>query len=383
MRYPLRNIAVALVAVAVVLAQAGSAWALGTPANTQVDNRASVTYSVLTVPQTLIESSPAGNSNPGGGNGAVTRFVVDDRVDLVVTLVDVANVPVIPGGSGFVATFLVANTGNATHDFRLNASNGGVAPFAPPPDNFDATAFSVFAEDDTTPGSYQALEDTDFWVEALAAGDTVLVYVLATIPLGQVNNDVAAVTLRATAANSVGPGLGLDTAETAGPDTPLAVDVVWGDPDSDLDTFPEGWEETVGAYMVVTAGLTVAKTSSVISDPFNGVSPNAKAIPGAIVEYTVRIDNAGPATATSVTISDDLGLEIVSGSVSFVLADYGPLSGMRVAINGGAFTVLTNVAGDDDGEWNDSSANTVIVNNITLNTGDFAEVQYRVTVTYP
>ena len=117
-------------------------------------------------------------------------------------------------------------------------------------------------------------------------------------------------------------------------------------------------------------------------DP-NGVSPNAKAIPGAIVEYTVRIDNAGPATATSVTISDDLGLEIVSGDVSFVLADYGPLSGMRVAINGGAFTVLTNVAGDDDGEWNDSSANTVIVNNITLNTGDFAEVQYRVTVTYP
>ena len=382
MRYPLKEIAVALAAVAVVLAQAGSAWALGTAANTPVDNRASVTYSVSAVPQTLIESSPLGNTVPGAGAGADTRFLVDDRVDLTVTLTDVANVPVVPGGSGFVTTYTVSNTGNATHDFRLTATDGGTEPFATPPfDSFDATAYTIFVEDGVT-GGYQVLEDTDTWVEALAADTTVTVYVLADIPLGQVNNDLATVTLRATAADSVGAGLGPDTTETAGADTPLAVDVVFGDADSDGDGFPDGYEETVGAYVVQTASLTITKTSSVISDPFNG-AVNPKAIPGAIIEYTVRIDNAGPAVAPAVTITDDLSVEIGSGSVSFVTDSYAALSGVRVAINGGAATNLTNANDGDDGEWNDTSANSVIVDNITLNSGDFAEVQYRVTVTYP
>ena len=377
MRYPLRSVAVALAAVAVVLAQAGSAWALGTLANTNVDNRASVTYSVSAVPQTLIESSPAGNTIPGGGFGADTRFVVDDRVDVTVTLTDVANVPVVPGGSGFIATFSVSNTGNATHDFRLTATDGGAEPFATPPfDSFNATAYTIFAEDGTTPGSYQVLEDTDTWVEALAADTSMTVYVLSSIPLGLVNLDLATVTLRATAADSLTGALDGDTVETAGADTPLVVDVVFG------DALNDGFEEAVGAYVVSTAALTVAKTSSVISDPFNG-AVNPKAIPGAIIEYTVRIDNAGPAIATSVTITDDLGVEIGSGSVSFVTDSYGAVSGVRVSINGGAATNLTNANDGDDGEWNDSSANTVIVDNITLNAGDFAEVQYRVTVTYP
>ena len=53
--------------------------------------------------------------------------------------------------------------------------------------------------------------------------------------------------------------------------------------------------------------LSVAKTSSIVSDPFNGTengSGNAKQIPGAIVRYCILISNAGSATVTSVVAGD-------------------------------------------------------------------------------
>ena len=134
--------------------------------------------------------------------------------------------------------------------------------------------------------------------------------------------------------------------------------------------------------MVQTAALTITKTSRVVMDPFNGTT-DPKAIPGATIEYTVRIDNAGPATATSVTVTDDLSTEIGAGTVAFDATAYSGVSGVRLDINGAGFVNLTNANDPDQGEWDDTSANTVIVNTITLTTGQFAEVQYRVIVTYP
>ena len=63
---PLKIRLAAVLVTFAVLAGASPAWALGTAANTSIDNRASVTYTVSTVPQTLIESAPGGNSNPAG-----------------------------------------------------------------------------------------------------------------------------------------------------------------------------------------------------------------------------------------------------------------------------------------------------------------------------
>ena len=64
----------AILAVFGLLLTAGQAIADGTDAGTSVDNIATVSYSVNSVPQTAIESSPGGNSNPGTGNGANTSF---------------------------------------------------------------------------------------------------------------------------------------------------------------------------------------------------------------------------------------------------------------------------------------------------------------------
>ena len=45
---------------------------------------------------------------------------------------------------------------------------------------------------------------------------------------------------------------------------------------------------------------TVTKAATVIDDPFGTPAPNAKAIPGAIVEYTITITNNGAAARDSV-----------------------------------------------------------------------------------
>lgn len=53
------------------------------------------------------------------------------------------------------------------------------------------------------------------------------------------------------------------------------------------------------------AALTIAKTSTVISDPVNGTT-NPKLIPGAVVEYAITVTNAGtgPVDASSIVILD-------------------------------------------------------------------------------
>ena len=371
--YPLKRTLMAVAAVLVIMSGTSPAWALGTAANTSIINRASVTYSVSAVPQTLIESSPAGNTNPGATNGADTSFLVDDRVDLTVVLLDVANISVVPNQVGAVTSYRLTNTGNAIHDFRLVASNGGVAPFAPPADNFDMTGLLVFVEDGTTPGSYQAAEDTALFVDELAADGVVDIYILGTVPAVQVNNDVAVVTLQVVTADGGGAAvLGGDTAETVGADT-AGVDVVFGDAGND------GTEEDYGGYQVATASLTITKTSAIISDPFNGAGPDRKRIPGAVIEYTVTIANAGPATATAITVSDDLTTEIGLGTISF---DTGSMV-VNAPNIAGSPKALTDAADADEGDFNATGANTVTVTGITLLTGENATVTYRVIITYP
>lgn len=65
-----------------------------------------------------------------------------------------------------------------------------------------------------------------------------------------------------------------------------------------------------------TTTLDVTKTSSIVSDPISGTD-NPKAIPGAVVEYCILIENSGDATATAILASDTLpaGVTYVAGSL--------------------------------------------------------------------
>lgn len=67
--------------------------------------------------------------------------------------------------------------------------------------------------------------------------------------------------------------------------------------------------------------LNVAKTAEVISDPINGTSPNAKMIPGSVVDYSITVINQSSPSVTapdadSVVISDNIqeGLRLYVGT---------------------------------------------------------------------
>ena len=65
------------------------------------------------------------------------------------------------------------------------------------------------------------------------------------------------------------------------------------------------------------ATLTLVKTSSVLSDPING-STNPKAIPGAIVQYSILVSNTGPTAvdSNSVLLIDALPGQMLVGTAA-------------------------------------------------------------------
>jgi len=289
-----------------------TAMAAGTASGTGIDNRASVDYQVGGVDQTPIESAPAGNSTPGTGNGADTSFVVDTSLDMSVVWQD-ATVNVVPGAQDQVLRFEVTNDGNATQDFSLSAVASSLA------DDFDADNVNVYVESGATAG-YQAAEDTVQYIDDLAADGTQTVYIVADIPLTPVNGDTAIYDLVAQVALASGsPGTDITTDDSGDADDPTTVQTVFVDAAGTAagDAAEDGTHSDDGTYTVATAALEVTKTSSVVSDPINGTT-NPKAIPGAIIEYEITVENTGTSSATSVTVTDSVPANtvFVVGSVA-------------------------------------------------------------------
>jgi uncharacterized repeat protein (TIGR01451 family) len=285
-----------------------TAFAVGTVSGTTISNSATVNYQVGGIGQTAVLSSPDGLTP----TGVTTDFLVDNKVDVVVTALDIIYVSVAPGSLDQVLTFTVRNDGNTAQDFSLVAAPGA-DPFGGT-DNFDATATAVYVENGTTVG-FQPVEDVAVYIDELAADAFVTVYVVSSISAAQINGDIAAYTLTADAADAgTGGALGAATSATAGADT-AAVDVVLADAAGDTDAQYAGDHSDTSAYQVVTAALAVAKNALVISDPFN-LLVNPKAIPGATMEYTITVTNTG-AQADNVVVTDPIpaNTTFVGGSV--------------------------------------------------------------------
>ena len=298
-------------ALAIALSFSQSSWAAGTPSGTTINNLATLNYSVGAVAQPAIGSSPTGNSVGAGTN---TAFVVDNKINLTVTTVDVAAVSVVPGQTNVVATFTVTNTGNTVQDYSLAAANlaTGTTVFTTN-DNFDTGACSTFVESGATAG-YQAAQDTATFVDELLADATKTVYVVcASIPSSQVNGDQANISLTATTATGGTAGSqGAASVQTVGANT-AGIDIVFADPSTVANangTDPgQTARDAIGvardAFKVVSATLSVTKTVTPICDPFNG-NANQKNIPGADVQYAITIVNTGSASATLSTVADTL-----------------------------------------------------------------------------
>ena len=76
------------------------------------------------------------------------------------------------------------------------------------------------------------------------------------------------------------------------------------------------WNIDDVTFNIQGAAITIAKSSTIISDPSNGVT-NPKMIPGATVRYCLLVSNAGPASAGNIIVTDALPtqMQFVPGSM--------------------------------------------------------------------
>ena len=331
-----------LLSVAVLAATTGSVWADGTIAGTDINNTATINYSVGGTAQTAIKSAPgAGNSTPGTP-GTATTFVVDKKIDLVVTGTADANVA--PLGTADL-TFTLKNDGNDKEFFSLATLNASVG------DDFNMTGTCTTTVNSVT---------SPVGIPAHGLGPSV------TSPLELVPDGVATITVNCTAP-ATGPTVsqsktsdvnliatavttsGGSTAyvNTPGADTAGSEDIVLADAlgSANSDNANDSKHSAFQTYTVNTADLNVTKTS-VVSDARAFNSTNPKRIPGATIVYTITVDNAvGAVTATDIVITDTVqgDLTIVSAGLvidNAVSVDKTPASGQLVS--SGNFTLAAN-----------------------------------------
>ncbi len=147
------------------------------------------------------------------------------------------------------------------------------------------------------------------------------------------------------------------------------------------DVARDGKHSASGTFTITAAGLTVSKTATVYWDPVN-LFASPKAIPGAVITYTVTVTNAaGGADASNVAITDNLNAMISAGNIAFrTQYDDGVAPSNPCA--GGSGIVVNNVCktntGDADGA--DFTTNIVTVSGLTVAQGNSAVIKYQVVV---
>ncbi len=368
-----------LSSIVLVLFFSQQAFAVGTDAGVSISNQAQVDYAVGGNTQEPILSDPNGNSAPGLASGALaTTFLVDNRVDF--TLVEfglIGATQVNPGQPDAVTTFELTNTGNSPQDYNLAVVNLVGGAVNGNTDTVDMSNLRVFADTD---GSATWTPADLIFVDELLADASTLVFVVVDANVALVNADVGNIEVTATthdagAATALGA---LTTDDAASADSTTTVEVVFAD--DGAGSIGDGLEVSADGYQVSSAALTITKSSSVISDPFNlGVNP--KAIPGATVEFEITVENTGAVNADQVRIAD-----VLSSDLTLVLGGYGA-PGQDARIDLGAGTTVSTCsldAGDGDGDGCGTAGATITIDPGltvgTTGTDNPAVISFRVTI---
>lgn len=308
---PLRNhlkyITIPFVLSLLALVAAPMAWADGTPAGTTITNRARINYQVGGADQIAIDSEDE-------ETGGATNFEVDRKVDLMVSNVPVAPdsyVEAPPNGANRVLTFTVRNDGNAPFYFHLAADNYGTDPFGGT-ENQDVTVIGTYVEASTPANStYDDGVDTPGDILTLDADQAINVYVVCDIPDTATAGQVAAILLTATA-REPNTGIALTNADE-GTTWTRAEQTLFADGAGRGDNAEEADYSEAHAFRIFAANLTASKKVDVIAD---GVSTSDyKAIPGALVQYTITVSNTGATAASTVAIADPVPANVTLNGI--------------------------------------------------------------------
>jgi len=319
------------------LGLSGQAFAEGTTSGTSITNNLSISYTVDSEPQT-----PASND---------TTFLVDTKVDFTLILQSSASQDVTPN-KDYTAKYLLTNTSNSDLDFNLTSadiSDGNITvgdPNAAIPvvvaDNTDLNTISIRAENDgeydtgsaapvSTFASGTDLASSNISIQADFAH---IIYVYVNIDGASTDNDIATAELTVTAAS--GTTDLVDSKGTANIQNGTA-QIVFADLDFDgFETINAGFEIVSADFThrnvadtadLPNPGLTFKVINDTICDntlvatttkvdysaagctiTFGGTPTTyfPKALPGAMVEFTIKTENTGGADAKSVTLTQSL-----------------------------------------------------------------------------
>ncbi|WP_086739018.1 DUF11 domain-containing protein [Erythrobacter colymbi] len=315
----------AVSAFALVAMSSAPAMAAGTTAGTTITNNVSVSFNVNGVAQ---NTQTASNS-----------FTVDQRVNVTVNAITTP-VSVSPNQTNRVLAFDVTNLSNSTTDLALTTAlrSGTAANISNIRIFRDTNGNRQLDSNELTAGAITYLDE-------VAADAVVAVLVVSDISINAVNGDNFDVALTAAAHGAGTAGtLGSRLLATSGANT-AGIDTVLFDGAGVSDAANDGAFSAQGRYTVSGAVLTLAKTSRVVNDPVNGAT-NPKAIPGATVEYCITVANAaGAATATNVSLIDDLPADVTYSSAFGIFVNGNATCTGGTA--GGTFTANGGVSGRD------------------------------------
>jgi uncharacterized repeat protein (TIGR01451 family) len=288
----------------------GTALAQQTPACTEITNRATATYSI--------------GDNVYTETSAPVTIMVAELLDVSVVWQDAANIPVSPGSSDQVLTFLVTNTGNGGDSYTLE----GLSNLAG--DDFDPV-FAAIHLDSNDNGVFDLGVDAEYVPGAndpdLGADESAIVFVLNDIPADLLNGHLGNSQLTATSNTGDGaPGTVVPGGGDCGTDAVVGTS---GGSDSDI-----------GTYVVSTVALSIQKAAIVV-DPFGGSEP----IPGAVIEYTIVVSVSGSDVAGDVVITDPI-------------PEHTTYSAGTLTLNGGS---LTDEVDGDAGDVGGTTPNMVTV----------------------
>lgn len=253
---------------------ASPAFAAGTLAGTEIKNTAQATY---TDPGTGTTSAPIDSNE--------VTMQVDELLNVTTASTDAGPIPVSAGGSGYVTTFQVTNTGNGPEAFVLAATGAGIGG-----DQFDPSVTQIVIDDGDgiyepgidvvyTPGSDTPILNPD---------QSLTVFVISSIPSNANDGNTGNVELTATASTGSGaPGT------TFPGDGYLGSDAVVGSTTASATD--------AGTYQVQKATVTLLKSQSVV-DPWGRV--DTVTVPGSIITYTIVATVSGSGTLNGLKITD-------------------------------------------------------------------------------
>lgn len=330
-------------------------FAQGVAAGTSINNIATVTYTVDNIVQEPINSSPTGNSTSGNSNGTITQFVVDRKVDLLVTGNSNANVN--PGDAQAEVTFTLQNQGNATQEFSLISDN------LLPSDNFDPNSCNIEVTGVTGTPVTGVVLPTSGNIK-LSADQQASISVKCDIPLDNNNAPIlsghtALVGLIATAEKNEDDS---NTIESTTPESDSTIETVFADGAGSDDSNRDAMHSDRRTYVATTGTLppTLNMDKSIVSvvDPNGG----STAISGSEVTYKIQINTAGVGTIENLIITDPTPVDMTYKLGSIILNN-------------------SNQSDANDADNTDFGISTA--DTATINLGNFAAgSQYEILLTY-